>query len=432
MIMDTVLLPLAFNLLPTDFIIPDYLPIFAPQNRIKMQDIHSYNFEGKRALIRVDFNVPLDKETMEITDDTRIRAAVPTIKHILENGGSVVIMSHLGRPKTGNEPEFSLKHIVAQTSGLLGTEVQFAGDCIGDAAYELTANLAAGKVVLLDNVRYHTEETAGDKGFAEKLSKHGDVYVNDAFGTAHRAHASTTVVAEFFPNDKMFGFLIESEIKSVAKVLESDDKPVTAIVGGAKVSSKITIIERLLDKVDNLIVGGGMAYTFVKANGGKVGSSLVEDDYLDVASKIMSEAKAKGVNLYIPEDTVIADKFDNDANRDEVAIEAISDGWMGLDVAGKTVAACEEILANSKVILWNGPMGVFEMENFQHGTAAVAKAIAKSTSEGAFSLIGGGDSVAAINKFNLADQVSHVSTGGGAMLEYLEGKVLPGIAAIQN
>lgn len=432
MIMDTVLLPLAFNLLPTDFIIPDYLPIFAPQNRIKMQDIHSYNFEGKRALIRVDFNVPLDKETMEITDDTRIRAAVPTIKHILENGGSVVIMSHLGRPKTGNEPEFSLKHIVAHTSDLLGTEVQFAGDCIGDAAYELTANLAAGKVVLLDNVRYHTEETAGDKGFAEKLSKHGDVYVNDAFGTAHRAHASTTVVAEFFPNDKMFGFLIESEIKSVAKVLESDDKPVTAIVGGAKVSSKITIIERLLDKVDNLIVGGGMAYTFVKANGGKVGSSLVEDDYLDVASKIMSEAKAKGVNLYIPEDTVIADKFDNDANRDEVAIEAISDGWMGLDVAGKTVAACEEILANSKVILWNGPMGVFEMENFQHGTAAVAKAIAKSTSEGAFSLIGGGDSVAAINKFNLADQVSHVSTGGGAMLEYLEGKVLPGIAAIQN
>lgn len=432
MIMDTVLLPLAFNLLPADFIIPDYLPIFAPQNRIKMQDIHSYNFEGKRALIRVDFNVPLDKETMEITDDTRIRAAVPTIKHILENGGSVVIMSHLGRPKTGNEPEFSLKHIVAHTSDLLGTEVQFAGDCIGDAAYELTANLAAGKVVLLDNVRYHTEETAGDKGFAEKLSKHGDVYVNDAFGTAHRAHASTTVVAEFFPNDKMFGFLIESEIKSVAKVLESDDKPVTAIVGGAKVSSKITIIERLLDKVDNLIVGGGMAYTFVKANGGKVGSSLVEDDYLDVASKIMSEAKAKGVNLYIPEDTVIADKFDNDANRDEVAIEAISDGWMGLDVAGKTVAACEEILANSKVILWNGPMGVFEMENFQHGTAAVAKAIAKSTSEGAFSLIGGGDSVAAINKFNLADQVSHVSTGGGAMLEYLEGKVLPGIAAIQN
>lgn len=397
-----------------------------------MQDINSYNFEGKRALIRVDFNVPLDKETMEITDDTRIRAAVPTIKHILENGGSVVIMSHLGRPKTGNEPEFSLKHIVDHTSKLLGTDVIFAGDCIGEEAYGITGNLEAGKVVLLDNVRYHKEETAGDKDFAEKLSKHGDVYVNDAFGTAHRAHASTTVVAEFFPNDKMFGFLIEREIKSVAKVLESDEKPVTAIVGGAKVSSKITIIERLLDKVDNLIVGGGMAYTFVKANGGKVGSSLVEDDFLDVASKIMSEAKAKGVNLYIPEDTVIADKFDNEANRDEVAIDAIEDGWMGLDVAEKTVAACEEILANSKVILWNGPMGVFEMENFQNGTAAVAKAIAKSTASGAFSLIGGGDSVAAINKFNLADQVSHVSTGGGAMLEYLEGKVLPGIAAIQK
>lgn len=397
-----------------------------------MQDIHSYNFNGKRALIRVDFNVPLDKETMEITDDTRIRAAVPTIKHILDNGGSVVIMSHLGRPKTGNEPEFSLNHIVAHTAQLLGTEVNFAGDCIGDEAYALTTNLESGKVVLLDNVRYHKEETAGDKDFAEKLAKHGDVYVNDAFGTAHRAHASTTVVAQFFPNDKMFGFLIESEIKSVAKVLESSEKPVTAIVGGAKVSSKITIIERLLDKVDNLIVGGGMAYTFVKANGGKIGSSLVEDDYLDVANKIMAEAKAKGVNLYIPEDTIIADKFDNDANRDEVAIDAIEEGWMGLDVAGKTVAACEEILANSKVILWNGPMGVFEMENFQHGTAAVAKAIAKSTASGAFSLIGGGDSVAAINKFNLADQVSHVSTGGGAMLEYLEGKVLPGIAAIQE
>lgn len=397
-----------------------------------MQNISNYDFSNKRALIRVDFNVPLDKETMGITDDTRIRAAVPTIKHILKNGGSVVIMSHLGRPKTGNEPEFSLKHIVAHMSQLLETEVTFAGDCIGDEAYAITSSLAAGKVVLLDNVRYHKEETAGDKDFAEKLSKHGDVYVNDAFGTAHRAHASTTVVAQFFPNDKMFGFLIENEIKSVAKVLESNDKPVTAIVGGAKVSSKITIIERLLDKVDNLIVGGGMAYTFVKASGGKIGSSLVEDDYLDVASKIMTEAKAKGVNLYIPEDTVIADKFANDANIEEVAIDTIPDGWMGLDVAGKSVAACEKILAESKVILWNGPMGVFEMENFQHGTAAVAKAIAAATSKGAFSLIGGGDSVAAINKFNLADQVSHVSTGGGAMLEYLEGKVLPGIAAIQE
>ena len=397
-----------------------------------MQDIHSYNFAGKRALIRVDFNVPLDKETMAITDDTRIRAAVPTIKHILENGGSVVIMSHLGRPKTGDEPEFSLKHIVAHTAELLGTEVSFAGDCIGSHSYAVTEGLAAGSVVLLDNVRYHKVETTGDIDFAEKLAKHGDVYVNDAFGTAHRAHASTTVIAQFFPNDKMFGFLIENEIKSVAKVLESNDKPVTAIVGGAKVSSKITIIERLLDKVDNLIIGGGMAYTFVKANGGKIGSSLVEDDYLALASKIMEAAKAKGVNLYIPEDTIIADDFNNDANRDDVAIDVIPDGWMGLDVAGKSITACEAILADSKVILWNGPMGVFEMENFQHGTAAIAKAIATATSKGAFSLIGGGDSVAAINKFNLADQVSHVSTGGGAMLEYLEGKVLPGIAAIQE
>lgn len=397
-----------------------------------MQDIHSYNFAGKRALIRVDFNVPLDKETLEITDDTRIRAAVPTIKHILSNGGSVVLMSHLGRPKTGSEPEFSLKHLVSHTADLLGTEVLFAGDCIGDAAFAITEKLEAGKVVMLENVRYYKEETAGDLEFAKKLAQHGDAFVNDAFGTAHRAHASTTVVAQFFPNDKMFGFLLEREIKSVDKVLNSDEKPVTAIVGGAKVSSKITIIERLLDKVDNLIVGGGMAYTFVKAKGGKIGSSLVEDDYLDVATKIMLEAKAKGVHLYIPVDTVIADKFDNEANRQEVAIDAIPDGWMGLDIGKQTEQDCRQIIEASKVILWNGPMGVFEMENFQHGTADVAKSIAAATKKGSFSLIGGGDSVAAINKFNLTDQVSHVSTGGGAMLEYLEGKVLPGIAAIQE
>lgn len=397
-----------------------------------MQDIHSYDFSGKRALIRVDFNVPLDKETMEITDDTRIRAAVPTIEHIIEKGGSVVIMSHLGRPKTGNEPEFSLEHIVKRTSELLNTTVIFGGDCIGEKAYAITKTLAPGSVVLLENVRYYPEETKGDRDFAEKLSKHGDVYVNDAFGTAHRAHASTTVVAEFFPNDKMFGFLIESEINSVNKVLNSDEKPVTAIVGGAKVSSKITIIEQLLDKVDNLIVGGGMAYTFVKANGGNIGNSLVEDDFLEVASNIQNLAKEKGVNLYIPVDTVIADQFSNDANRDEVAIDAIPDGWMGLDVGTKTAEDCKEIIENSRLILWNGPMGVFELENFQAGTVAVANAIVAATNKGAFSLIGGGDSVAAINKFNLADQVSHVSTGGGAMLEYLEGKVLPGIAAIQD
>ena len=397
-----------------------------------MQDISTYDFTGKRALIRVDFNVPLDKETREITDDTRIRAAVPTIKHILDKGGSVVIMSHLGRPKTGDEPEFSLKQIVERTSELLGTDVVFAGDCIGNEAYDITSSLEAGKVVLLDNVRYYKEETAGDKEFAEKLAKHGDAFVNDAFGTAHRAHASTTVVAASFPNDKMFGFLIEREIKSVDKVLNSDEKPVTAIVGGAKVSSKITIIEQLLDKVDNLIVGGGMAYTFVKANGGAIGNSLVEDDFLDVAKKVMKAAEEKGVRLYIPVDTVIADEFSNDASRDEVAIDGIPDGWMGLDVGAKTMEECTSIIENSKLILWNGPMGVFELENFQAGTLAVAKAIVAATEKGGFSLIGGGDSVAAINKFNFADKVSHVSTGGGAMLEYLEGKALPGIAAIQD
>ncbi|MGB0915038.1 MAG: phosphoglycerate kinase [Crocinitomicaceae bacterium] len=397
-----------------------------------MQDIHSYDFKGKRALIRVDFNVPLDKETLEVTDNTRIRAAVPTIKHILDNGGSVVIMSHLGRPKDASEPKFSLKNIVEHTSNVLGVDIKFGGDCIGKDALEMSADLQPGEVMMLENVRYYKQETTGTESFAETLSKHGDVYVNDAFGTAHRAHASTTVVAKFFPNDKMFGFLIEGEIKSVDKVLNSTEKPLTAIVGGAKVSSKITIIERLLDTVDNLIVGGGMAYTFVKANGGKVGNSLVEDDYLEMATRIMNDAKAKGVNLYIPVDTVIADAFDNDANREEVAINEIPDGWMGLDVGSQTAKECAEIISNSRLILWNGPMGVFEMENFQAGTVAVANSIVDATSKGAFSLIGGGDSVAAINKFNLADKVSYVSTGGGAMLEYLEGKELPGIKAIRG
>lgn len=397
-----------------------------------MADIHSFDFSGKRALIRVDFNVPLDKETFEITDDTRIRAAAPTIKHILSQGGSVVLMSHLGRPKSGPEDKFSLKHIVAHTSKVLGVPVKFADDCIGTEALGMSAALKPGEVLMLENVRFYQQETAGTESFAEQLAKHGDVYVNDAFGTAHRAHASTTVVAKFFPNAKMFGYLIEGEIKSVDKVLNSTEKPLTAIVGGAKVSSKITIIERLLDKVDNLIVGGGMAYTFVKANGGKVGNSLVEDDYLDTASKIMAEAKAKGVNLYIPVDSIIADKFDNDANRKEVAIDTIEDGWMGLDTGSQTSKDCHEIIVNSKLILWNGPMGVFEMENFQQGTKDVANAIVEATAKGAFSLIGGGDSVAAINKFNLADKVSYVSTGGGAMLEYLEGIELPGIAAINN
>lgn len=397
-----------------------------------MQSIHTYDFSGKRALIRVDFNVPLNKETKEITDDTRIRAASKTIQYILEKGGSVVLMSHLGRPKDASDVEFSLQQIVAHTSKVLGVDVKFGGDCIGTAGLEMSKNIQAGEVMLLENVRFYKQETTGTESFAEALSKHGDVYVNDAFGTAHRAHASTTVIAKFFPNDKMFGFLIEGEIESVDKVLNSTEKPLTAIVGGAKVSSKITIIERLLDKVDNLIVGGGMAYTFVKAKGGKVGNSLVEDDFLPMALNIIQKAKDKGVNLYIPVDTVIADGFSNDANTQVVSIGEIPDGWMGLDVAAQTSKDCAEIIENSRVILWNGPMGVFEMENFQAGTKSVADAIVAATAKGAFSLIGGGDSVAAINKFNLADKVSYVSTGGGAMLEYLEGIELPGIKAIKG
>ncbi len=397
-----------------------------------MQNIHTYNFQDKRALIRVDFNVPINKETLEITDDTRIRAAAPTIKMILEKGGSVVLMSHMGRPKNGPEDRFSLKNIITHLSKVIGVDVKFGGDCIGKDALAMSENLQPGEVMLLENLRFYKQETAGTEEFAKQLAKHGDVYVNDAFGTAHRAHASTTVVAKFFPNDKLFGLLIEGEIKSVDKVLNSTEKPLTAIVGGAKVSSKITIIERLLSTVDNLIVGGGMAYTFVKAQGGKVGNSLVEDDFLDVATKILREAKEKGVNLYIPVDSVIADAFSNEANIEEVSISEIPDGWMGLDAGTQTKKDCSEIIRNSKVILWNGPMGVFEMENFQSGTKTVAEAIVEATSNGAFSLIGGGDSVAAINKFNLADKVSYVSTGGGAMLEYLEGKELPGIAAIKG
>ena len=397
-----------------------------------MKDIHTYDFSGKRALIRVDFNVPLNKDTFEVVDSTRIRAANPTIKHILDNGGSVVLMSHLGRPKENNEVRFSLKNIVAHSSNILGVDIKFGGDCIGEQAFKMSSELQPGEVMMLENVRYYNQETAGTESFAQQLSKHGDVYVNDAFGTVHRAHASTTVVAKFFPNDKMFGFLIEGEIKSANKLLNSNEKPLTAIVGGAKVSSKITIIDRLLDRVDNLIVGGGMSYTFVKATGGKVGNSLVEDDYLETATNIIQKAKQKNVNLYIPVDTVITDQFDNDSVRKEVNIREIPDGWMGLDVGQKTAEDCARIIEGSKLILWNGPMGVFEMDNFQAGTVAVANAIVEATVKGAYSLIGGGDSVAAINKFNMADKVSYVSTGGGAMLEYLEGKVLPGINAIKE
>jgi phosphoglycerate kinase len=397
-----------------------------------MKTILEYNFSDKRALVRVDFNVPLDKETLQVTDNTRIRAAAPTILHILNNGGSVVLMSHLGRPKEGPEDKYSLCHIVAETSKILGLEVKFVSDCRGEKAELAAKNLKKGEVLLLENVRFYKQETAGTEAFAQELAKLGDCYVNDAFGTAHRAHASTTVIAKSFPNDKMFGFLLAGEIESVEKVLNSKEKPVTAIVGGAKVSSKIIIIEKLLDKVDNLIVGGGMAFTFVKAKGGKVGNSLVEDDFLDMALEIIEKARAKNVRLIIPTDAIVADTFSNDANKQEVDITKVPDGWMGLDVGQNTVKECDEVIKNSKIILWNGPMGVFEFSNFEKGTKAVAYSIVEATKNGAFTLIGGGDSVAAINKFDLASEVSYVSTGGGAMLEYLEGKVLPGITAILN
>lgn len=395
-----------------------------------MISFNDYNFEGKRALIRVDFNVPLNGD-FQITDDTRIRAAIPTIQSILKRGGSVVLMSHLGRPKA-QENEFSLKHIVNHVSEKVGTEVTFAGDCISDEAFNITKDLSPGKVVLLDNLRYHGEEKAGDVDFAKKLSAHGDVYVNDAFGTAHREHASTATIAQFFPNDKMFGLLLGVELESIDRVLGASKKPMTAIMGGAKVSSKIDIIQQLLDRVDNLIIGGGMAYTFAKAQGGQVGSSLVEDDKLDLALSLIEEAKAKNVQLLLPSDSVNGDAFSNDANTSETSVKEIADGWMGLDIGDNTIEEYAKVIEDSAMILWNGPMGVFEMSKFEKGTKSVAHAIAKATEKGAYSLIGGGDSVAAINKFNLVDQVSYVSTGGGALLEYLEGKVLPGVKAIRD
>lgn len=396
-----------------------------------MKKISSYNFKNKRALIRVDFNVPLDKDR-NITDDTRIKAAVPTIEHVLKNEGSVVLMSHLGRPNNGFEERYSLKHLVDHLSKLLKKDVVFIDDCIGTEAEKVTKNLDAGKVVLLENLRFHIEEKEGDTSFAKELSKHGDVFVNEAFGTAHRAHSSTAIIARFFPEDKMFGFLLEKEIKNIDKVLNNPTKPTTAIVGGAKVSSKISIIEQLLSAVDHLIIGGGMAYTFVKAQGGSVGDSLVEDEYLGMALKVIKTAEEKNVEIHLPVDTIVADKFSEDANIKTSLTKNIEDGWMGLDIGEKSIKKFSDVIENSKTILWNGPMGVFEIKAFQTGTVSVAKSIAKATSKGAFSLIGGGDSVAAINKFNLANKVSYVSTGGGAMLEYLEGKDLPGIAAIKS
>lgn len=398
-----------------------------------MSTFSQYNFKGRKALIRVDFNVPLDKKTFAITDDTRIKAAVPTIKKILGDGGSVILMSHLGRPKEGPEDKSSLKHLVSHIAELLGTNVQFANDCIGKEAVDKAAALKPGEVLLLENLRFYKEEEKGDAGFAEKLSKLGDVYVNDAFGTAHRAHASTAVIAQFFPRDKrMFGLLMESEVSSAEKVMNNAEKPFVAIIGGAKVSDKILIIENLLERATDIIIGGGMAYTFEKAQGGKIGNSLCEDDRLDTARELLKKAEAKGVCLHFPSDSVIADKFDAAALTSNAPSNNIPDGWMGLDVGPN---ACEQfinVIKRSKTILWNGPMGVFEMEKFQHGTKCIAMAVAEATQDGAFSLVGGGDSVAAVNQFGYSNQVSYVSTGGGAMLEFFEGKELPGIAAINK
>ena len=397
-----------------------------------MSQFSEHNFKGEKALIRVDFNVPLS-DTLEITDDTRMRAAIPTIKKILNDGGSVILMSHLGRPKDGPTDKYSLKHLIPHLEELLdGNDVLFANDAIGQEAIDKAKALQPGQVLLLENLRFYKEEEKGDKGYADKLSALGDVYVNDAFGTAHRAHASTAVMADNFDSTKkMFGLLMEGEVSSAEKVLHESEKPFTAIIGGAKVSDKILILENLLEKATDIIIGGGMAYTFIKAKGGSIGNSLVETERLDVAKEVIEKATQKGVSIHLPEDSVIADKFAEDANTKTAPSDQIPDGWMGLDIGPKAIGIFSEVINKSKTILWNGPMGVFEMEKFQAGTKAVAEAVASSTKNGAFSLIGGGDSVAAINKFGLADDVSYVSTGGGAMLEYFEGKELPGIAAIQ-
>ena len=409
-----------------------------------MSKFSSYNFSGQKALVRVDFNVPLD-ENFNITDDTRMSATIPTIKKILADGGSVILMSHFGRPKEGPADKYSLKHLVKHLHELLNAQqsaqsnesatsavkVFFADDCIGSQAGLTASMLRPGEVLLLENLRFHKEEEKGDESFAEKLSKLGDVYVNDAFGTAHRAHASTAVIAKFFSAEKrMFGLLMNAEVLSAEKVLHEAEKPFCAIIGGAKVSDKILIIENLLERATDIIIGGGMAYTFLKARGGKIGSSLCEDDRLQTALDILEMAKQKNVSIHLPEDSVIADKIAADANTELCPSDAIPDGWMGLDIGPKATGIFNEVIGKSKTILWNGPMGVFEMEKFQAGTKAVAEAVAASTASGAFSLVGGGDSVAAVNKFNLADKVSYVSTGGGAMLEYFEGKILPGIKAI--
>lgn len=393
-----------------------------------MKTLKDFNFKNKKAIIRVDFNVPLD-ENFNVTDATRIEAAKPTIDAILAQGGSVILMSHLGRPK-GVEEKYSLKHILKTASEILGVPVQFAANCVGDVAKDAAANLKPGEVLLLENLRFHAEEEAGDVAFAKELASLGDIYVNDAFGTAHRAHASTTIIAQFFPNEKCFGILLAKEIESLNKVLKNSEKPVTAVLGGSKVSSKITVIENILDKVDHMIIGGGMTFTFIKAQGGKVGNSICEDDKLELALEILRLAKEKGVQIHIPVDVIAADDFSNTANTQVVDVYAIPDGWQGLDAGPKSLANFEKVIMDSKTILWNGPLGVFEMETFAKGTIALGDYIAASTANGAFSLVGGGDSVAAVKQFGFEDKMSYVSTGGGAMLEMLEGKVLPGIAAV--
>lgn len=398
---------------------------------INMYQIDQQNFNGKRVLVRVDFNVPLN-EQFEVTDDTRIIAAIPTMEKLAKDGAKVIVMSHLGRPKSGPEYKFSLKHIIPILSSLTTCSVSFVDDCIGEKVARAVDEMSVGSILVLENLRFYKEEEKGDEFFAGQIAENGDAYVNDAFGTAHRAHASTAIIANFFPTDKYFGYLMENEVKSIDRVLNSTDKPVVAIVGGSKVSSKIGIIENLINTSDSIIIGGGMAFTFVKAMGGKVGNSLVEDDRLDQALSLMKKAKERGVQFLLPTDAIIADEFSNDANIQTVSIDAIPDGWMGLDIAQHSIDAFHNTIVNAKIVLWNGPMGVFELDKFANGTKAIAMALAEATEKGCFTLVGGGDSVAAINQMNMANQVSYVSTGGGAMLESLEGIVLPGIAAIQS
>jgi phosphoglycerate kinase len=397
-----------------------------------MKTVESINFANKRAVIRVDFNVPLN-DAFEVTDETRINAAIPTLKKILKDGGSIVLMSHLGRPKDGPTNKYSLQHIVKNVSAALGVQVKFVNDCISDEAFKTSATLKSGEVLLLENLRFYKEEEKGDEAFAQKLAKHGDIYVNDAFGTAHRAHASTTIIAKYFDAaHKCFGYVMAGEVASISKVLHNSEKPFTAIIGGAKVSDKILIIEQLMGRAQHIIIGGGMAFTFVKAMGGTIGKSLCEDDRLETAKLLLEKAKQKGVQLHLPTDAVIADNFANDANHKQCAINSIPDGWMGLDIGAESIKQFSDVIKNSKTILWNGPMGVFEMSNFEAGTKAVAESIVKATALGTYSLIGGGDSVAAINKYRLTSKVSYVSTGGGALLEYIEQGSLPGVKAIEG